>query len=314
MADPAPSSDTASVLAQEFKVPEQCRVEVDVPDVRVRLRPATTPERVSVDVTVEGTRDAGADTVADRMGLGTRQVQDTIRIVAAPPQAQSDWWRWRRRTDAQVYLDVQVPSPIDASVRVPGGTLVASGLEGTFDLSVPGGAVRLERLRGPVALRARRSAVEIEEVDGPRLSLQSAAAPLQLLDIQSDELSIEATAAPVTVQRARGTCEITAHAAPVSLTELSGPCQAVAHRGSLRFEGPLRADTSLTTIADPLTVRLPSSSGAALDATGTAVRLDDAFSFSGDRTAAPLQGLLNGGGPALTLRAVRGRIDCQQAA
>ena len=313
MPDPAPPSNAASVLAQEFKVSKDCSVQVDVPEARTRLRPATTPGRVSVDVTISGTSDASADTVADHMGLATRQVQNTIRIVGASQEQAPAWWRWRRRTDAQVYLDVQVPSPVDASVRVPGGTLVVSGLEGTFDLTVPGGAVRLQQLSRPVALQARRSPVEIEKIEGPRLSLRSAAAPMQLTDIDSSELTIEAAAAPVTIQKARGTCQVEAHAAPVSLTDLSGPCRAVVHRGPLRFVGPVRAKTSLTTIADALSVSLPSSSGAALDATGTSVRLDEAFSFAGDREAPRLQGALNGGGPALTLRAVRGTVECQAA-
>jgi hypothetical protein len=136
---------------------------------------------------------------------------------------------------------------------------------------------------------------------------------MQLTDIDSSELTVEATAAPVTLQEVHGACQVEAHAAPVSLAELSGPCQARVHRAPLRFEGPLRAETSLTTIADALSVSLPPSSGAALNATGASVQLDEAFSFAGDRTPGRLQGNLNGGGPALTLRSVRGDIDFQAA-
>lgn len=247
----------------------------------------------------------------DRMEIGTRQVQNTIRIVTPPKRENPEWWRWLRTTDARVFLDIRVPSPVEASMHVPGGTLVLSGLRGEFDVSVPGGAVQLHDLSGPVALHTRRSRAEVRNVDGPRLSVRASAAPVTLTNIDSEQVEVTTAAAPLTLRNAHGTCAITAHAAPVTLSELSGPCQATAHGGALSFTGPLRAPTDLATVGAALTAHLSPETSATLDATGSSVSLDESLPFAGEREPGRLHGTLNGDGPSLSLRAVRAPVHCR---
>ena len=305
--------DAAPVLDQEFRVDEGCRLDLNVPGARARLRPAPHPDHVSIELTVAGAPEVGDEAVLDQVGLQTRQVKNTIQVTSPVQDDDPGWWRWHRHSAAVLFLDVRVPAPAEVSARIPGGTLVASGLEGTFNLSVPGGAVQLQDLTGAISLRARGSEVTLARLAGPQLSVQASSAPVSLTEIESEDIEVNAMAAPLTLQRVRGACTLEGHAAPMTLSDLSGPCQATVYRGDLSFEGALQANTALTAIGGALEVGLPPSTGASFQATGQRVTVAEALSFKGDRSASRVTGTLNRGGPSLTLRAVRGPIRCSAA-
>lgn len=313
MPELAPPSDAAPVLAQEFKVQDTCHLQVTVPRVRARLRPARTSDRVSVDITVAGADSASDEAVVDRMNLGTRQSKETIQIASSSRSQHPEWWRWMRTANATVFLDVRVPSPVEASLHLPGGTLVVSDLQGTVDASVPGGAVRVQHFTGSLSLTGRRSPIEVSDVDGPSLAIDAAGAPVTISDSQSKAVDVTCVSGPLNIENASGACTVSAHAARVTLEDLSGPCRATAHGGSLTFASSLSAPATLTTVAAPLTARLPASTGAALQASGDLVSIPDRFAFRGDHTDRRVEGTLNGGGPSLSLRAIRGPVHCRVA-
>ncbi|MFO8099329.1 MAG: hypothetical protein R6T83_06860 [Salinibacter sp.] len=313
MPELAPPPDTAPVLAQQFKVQDDCSLQVTVPRSRVRLRPATAPDRVSVDITVAGTDAVSDETIIERLDIGTRQVKETIRIASGAPSQDPDWWRWMRETEAVVFLDVRVPSPVEASLHLPGGTLALSALRGAVDASVTGGAIRIDRFTGPLSLTGRRSPIHVSEAEGPSLTIESAGAPVTITDGQSDRVDVTSVSGPLAIENARGACTVSAHASPVTLTNLTGTCQATAHGGSLTFASSLPAPATLTTVGAPLTAELAASTEATLEATGAPVTIGASLPFDGEQTDSHLHGTLNGGGPALSLQAIRGRVHCDVA-
>lgn len=311
MSDPSLPSDATSVIAQEFKVDEPCALEVDLPGAYVRLRPGSSDTRVEVNISMAGCPPDRAEQILDRLSVGTRQTKDRVRVYSDRPRWDAEWWRWVRQLSATVHLDVHLPTHVDATIRASGGTIDAADLAGHLEVESLGGKLQINGLEGTLDLRTRSSDVSVTQFDGSRIDIHSAAGKLSLKEISSDSLTVRSVSAPVTLTNVTGTTDIDVDGASLTLQELSGPCTARTQGGALTYVGTPSDDTELSALGAPLEAQLPASLSATLDLSGEEIFLDEAFSFEGERTPHHVQGALNGGGPALRLRAVRGAAHCQ---
>jgi hypothetical protein len=313
MTDIIAPEEAVQVMAQEFKVDTRCRLFVTVPGARTRLRPGASNDRIEVTVSVSGCKKGQAQTVLDRLRLTTRQVKDTVRVQTDVRQQELDarWWAWVRRNRATIHLDVRLPTSADADVRVPGGTIDASDIDGSLKLEVSGGSIHADGLQGSLDVRAYSSDVTVEWFDGSTLDLLVSSGSLTARRIDATAVSVRASAAPVTLDRVYGPVEVTANGAGATLREIHGRLTAEVQGGPLTLDGAPADGSKLVAYGSPLQVSLPGSLSADLRMEGAEVTLDDTFSFEGDREPRLVAGHLNDGGPSLSLRAVQGAIHCR---
>ncbi len=311
MPDLSPPREASPVIAQEFKVDEPCTLEVDLPRTYMHLRPGPNNNRVEVNISMMGCSPDRAEKFLNRMSVGTRQMKDRVRVYSDRPRWDAEWWRWLREHSATVYLDVRLPSQVDASVRTSGGTIDVANLAGNFDLEALGGTLQADNLDGTLDVRSRSSEVTVTRFDGARLNIHQAAGALSFEDVASDALTVRSVSAPVRLTEVRGSTDIEVHGAPLRLRNLSGTCRARTQGADLTYVGAPADDVELVAVGASLETQLPSSLSATLHLTGEEVSLDSGFSFEGKRTPQRVSGTLNDGGPTLRLRAVRGTAHCR---
>ena len=311
MPEPAPPRDAVSVIEQEFIVDEPCPVAVDLPRARVHLRPGSNPDRVGVEISVSGCPSEDAQAAVDRLQVGTQQAKDTVRVYGDGQTSEAEWWRWVRTNTITVHVALQLPSRIEADLRIPGGEVTIDDLGGEIDLKVMGGACTVSNLTGQLAIRAESTDVNISEFSGTEVGVRVAAGRLQLEDVEAEALDLRSVAAPVQLRDVRGATTITANSTELHIEDQEGPCTARSQGGPLQFDGRPTADTELTVVGDTLDVRLPPDHAADLAMQGHTLSLDERFAFEGERTEHAIEGALNDGGPSLLARAVGGSGVCR---
>ena len=306
MPSSAPPREAVSVIAQEFIVDDPCALSVNVPGARTRLRPGSEDERVEIEISVTGCPPAKAEEILDRMKVGTHQMKDTVRVYSDSERSDAEWWRWVRTLDVDIHVDLRLPSQVEAEIRAPGGAVDIANLKGHIDINVMGGPCSAENLEGTLDIRAESSDVSVKHFSGTELITRVAVGSLTLTDVEADTTTVRSVAAPLSLDTVSGPVAITSKSAPVEVQNLSGPCTAHVQAGRLTFSGAPRDEVTLRVIGAALDVSLPSSHGADLHMRGPDLSLADGFSFSGERTEKEIEGVLNGGGPPLTLVTIGG--------
>jgi hypothetical protein len=307
----APPQDAVSVIAQEFLVDEPCSVAVDVPGAHVRMRPGPQPDRVEVDISVSGCPPEMAEDILNRMKVGTQQMKDTVRVYGDGDQSDAVWWRWVRRLDVTVHVNLRLPTHVEADLRVPGGEIDIADLKGHVDLKVMGGPCRAHNLEGTLDVRAESSDVSIDGFSGEQIIARVAVGSLTVNDVQAHTMTLRSVAAPVTLTNVEGSTTLTANSTSVEIEALKGPVTARCQGGDCTYTGAPTHDAELTVVGSTLTLRLPSDHPADLTMIGDTLSLDEAFAFEGDRADHEITGHLNDGGHPLTLRAIGGTAHCR---
>ena len=284
--------------------------ELTVPGAHVQLRPHTDEDRIYVRGSVPNVDLETARSLFNRKGISTHQSNGRLHLFGDPLSETVEDWRWRLEHPTTVHLDVRLPPEMAVRAQTPGGAVHASGLTGSLDVTVMGGSAHLEQLGGPIQVRGTGGPLTVQESSGSQLDLQWSAGEVTLKHLEDASTTLQARAALTTVHDTRGPLDLTVHAASLALREVDGPCTARVLGGELTYLGAPTHDTSLTAVGGALRTKLPPAHAAALTLTGAQVRLDDAFSFTGDQTPRRIEGALNGGGPQLRLRAVQGLAAC----
>ena len=310
---PSPPPDTASVLAQSFEVDTPCRIQIDMPGVHTRLRPAKAEERIHVRLDVAEGASAQADQILDRLDISTQQKKGTVRVYSGADRTDAAWWRWLRTRSAALHLDVQLPTPTEANVLVPGGSLDAADLNGTFHFEAMGSPVQVRNLHGQLTVLAESSDVEITDCEGESVSATVAAGQLTVADTQADTITLRSASAPLTARRLSGTLDVQVNGGAATLDTIRGACTARAEGAPLDYTGCPSNDTTLTVVGTTLSTALPPDCGLTLTMEGPDLTLDNALRFEGEHDSEIIKGTLAGGGPSLSLRAPQGRVECRSA-
>lgn len=305
-----PSSPNEVVMDAAFQADSFNRLEINVPDAHVQLRPHDEDNRIYIRGFVPETSPETARTRFDRKEIATFQSDDLLHLFGDRPSTHVEDWRWRHTHRTAIHLDIRLPPNLDVMAQTPGGSVDAAHFTGAFEIRVRGGSATTVHMKGPLQIRGNGGSLTVRDCTESALDLQWTAGPVTLEQIAAPSTTLHATSAPSTLQDLRGPVDLTVHGAPLTLQNLEGPCTAKVHGGTLTYSGAPTEDTTLTTVGSPLRMNLPPSLAASLTLTGNRVALDDAFSFDGERTTHRIEGTLNGGGPRLRLRAVQGAAHC----
>lgn len=304
------SSDAENVLDAEFQVDGVDLLELNVPEAQVQLRPHDA-NRVHVRGFVPTVKSEANQDRPGPPNLSTRHSDDRLHIFRQGLSRDISDWRRRVRNRTTIHLDIRVPPRLDVTARTPGGAIDAVQLGGTLDLTVRGGSVYLEQMSGPLRLRGSGGRLTTQDISGSSLEVKWAAGPVTLEHVRDAQTALEAQAAPTIVQDHHGSVDLCVHGAPLTLHDLEGPCDAEVRGNRLTYRGTPAHDTSLRTVGGSVQAFLPSAHAASLTVTGAHVALDDDFAFEGKTTPHRIEGVLNGGGPDLALRAVQGTASCR---
>lgn len=197
----------------------------------------------------------------------------------------------------KVRLDFRITMPrrFNLDLRT-GGSAKAGDLDGTVTATTLGGSLTLGDVTGPVKASAKGGSLTIGNVGG--------------------DLEAHAGGGSVKAGRVNGKALAVAGGGTVSMQEVGELTEATANGGSVKasISKPLRSPCKITANAGSIDLQLPASSAVTVDASCTAGSISSEFTVAGnggDR-ASRLKGDINGGGPALVLRATAGSIHLRK--
>ena len=248
-------------------------------------------------VRVEFTREFKVDTAQEanelrqkltvEMAQSENNVKVTVRFA--------DDRQGRDRNKVRLDFRITMPRKFNLDLRTAGSAKVGD-LDGTVKASTLGGSLKLGNVSGTVAAMSKGGSLSIGDVGA--------------------ELEARSYGGSVTVGRVNGLVTATAEGGSVSIEEATDSIVARAAGGSVKAylsKQPGR-DSKITAEAGSIDLRLAKSVAVTVDAACTAGRLSSDFSLHGHQTDDPgrLKGAINGGGPAIVLRASAGNINLRK--
>jgi DUF4097 and DUF4098 domain-containing protein YvlB len=268
----------------------------------------------TVEVVVErlGSDASALEVTFDQRG-------DEIRVVGDLPRGQR-----RRRMDLDVTFRVLLPRGFAAQVSTAGGSIEVDDLAGDVDLDTAGGHIHLADMGGEVRARTAGGSISLDTAAGDAILTTAGGS----IDVQRADGRVEASTAggSITIDEAGG--EVKARTAGGSIRIGSSGGNVVAHTagGSINVEdvlgsvdastngGSINAslrsqpagDSELRTSGGSITVRVAAGVALDIDAYSSNSTVQSDFDFPAgawDDEQASLRAALNGGGPALTIRA-----------
>lgn len=201
----------------------------------------------------------------------------------------------RDRNKVRLDFRITMPRKFNLDLRTVGSGKVGD-LDGTVKASILGGSLALGNVTGPVTATTKGGSLALGDVGG--------------------DLEARASGGSVKAGRVKGKALAVAEGGTVTLQEAGELTEATAHGGSVKasISNPPRTACKITANAGSIDLQLPASAAVTVDASCTAgvisSELPVAGNGGGERTR--LKGDINGGGPALVLRATAGSIHLRK--
>jgi hypothetical protein len=201
----------------------------------------------------------------------------------------------RLRNKLRLDFRITMPRKFNLDLRTVGSGKVGD-LDGRVNASILAGSLAVGDVTGPVKATTKGGSLIIGDVGG--------------------DLEARASGGSVKAGRVNGKALVVAEGGTVTLEEAAELTEATANGGSVKasFSKPPRAACKITANAGSIDLQLPASAAVTVDASCTAGGVSSEFAVAGsrgDRTIR-LKGDINGGGPALVLRATAGSIHLRK--
>ena len=232
-----------------------------------------------------------ADELRQKLTVETSQTDNTVKVVVRFADDRHQTNRNKVRLDFRV----AIPRKFNLDLRT-GGSAKVGDLDGTAKASTLGGSLNLGSVSGLAIATSKGGSLSIGDVGA--------------------DLEARSYGGSTTIGRVNGRVTAIAEGGSVSIEEATDWIRARAAGGSVTayISKQPRADSKITAEAGNIDLRLAASVAVTVDAACTAGRLSSEFSLQGhqDDESGRLKGAINGGGPALLLRASAGNINLRK--
>jgi hypothetical protein len=232
-----------------------------------------------------------ADELRQKLTVEINQTDNTVKVVVRFADDRNQTNRNKVRLDFQVAM----PRKFNLDLRT-GGSAKVGDLDGTVKASTLGGSLNLGSVSGLVIATSKGGSLSIGDVGA--------------------DLEARSYGGSATIGRVNGRITAIAEGGSVSIEEGTDWIRARAAGGSVKayISKQPRADSKMTAEGGSIDLRLAAAVAITVDAACTAGRLNSDFSLHGHQTDDPgrLKGAINGGGPALLLRASAGNINLRK--
>lgn len=262
-------------------------LEIRMADADVAVSPASGAE-ARVVLRVDG-HEVSAGEALQIMGFEVQSEGDRLSIRT---QDDGDWsWRHDHDHDLDVSLEVTVPEGWNLAVRTGDGDVAVGAFMG--DVSVQTGD-------GDVALR---------RAGGRSLRVQTGDGDIALARVASPEVQIHTGDGDVAAESVEADrIQIRTGDGDILLAGLSGALEATTGDGDVQVHLDRFAGLSVRTGDGDVTVYAPRGMAADVELSGGEFTIGEAFALPATLSERHLEGVLNGGGPRLSVRVGDGMI------
>ncbi len=229
---------------------------------------------------------------ASALPIDSRQDGNVVELTALlDPQS---WWGWGHFSNRRLSIEVRMPKNADLQLETSNGAVDVSSLNGNISIHTSNGRIRAEQLSGMIDVGSSNAEITLDSLTGT-------------VKVRTSNGAISAT-------HLDGKCELstsnswiqaTGRFESLDITSNNGGVVARAESGSR-----MSAGWNIRTTNAGVDLSLPTDLKANLDA-GTSnggVALDLPVTMQGYQSGTQLRGVLNGGGPELSVHTSNGRI------
>lgn len=233
---------------------------------------------------------------------------DTVSIRV---RRQKDWGNrnWSGNVNMDARYTIRVPKNFNADLKTSGGAITANGVAGEMKADTSGGKMKFGQLKGTLEARTSGGSISVDSCQGPIVVATSGGA----IDTTNGSGSLDArtSGGSILVRNFSGDTEVKTSGGKLTLENIAGRVTGKTSAGSIScaLVDPVPGDVTLQTSAGSIDLSVPAKAGLSVDAKAGmgSIRTEIpmlAMRSSGDR----LEGTLNGGGKAVSLKASVGSI------
>lgn len=292
LAAPA-SAKVERVVEKTFDAKEGVHLFVSTEGGDIRVVPADgLTVKVIAKEHVRASSDGEADEILSKLDL--RIEQDGNDVKASASYEKHSGFHFGAWPPVEVDFIVSVPRATSVQLKTSGGDILVGDLRGRVEGHTSGGDVEIGRIDGDVDVSTSGGGVKLEESRGSaRLATSGGNVKAGTLVGAAD---LRTSGGEIEVESAQNALEAFTSGGDVKV----------------RFDGPLKAASSLSTSGGEVKVSVDkaaafnldaSTSGGDVDAAGLTITIEH-----GGKGSGRLAGTVNGGGPELKLRSSGGDI------
>ncbi len=214
---------------------------------------------------------------------------------------------WGRNNGLKV--TVALPQQFDLDISTSGGSLAVTDLDGEIVARTSGGSISLGRVEGTVDAKSSGGSINLES-SSVSANLSTSGGGITAGDV-AGTVKARTSGGSIQIDRADGDIDVSTSGGSIRLGEIAGSIDAKTSGGSITatFTKQPSNDSELSTSGGSVRVSVASGIGFDLDArSSSGVTTDVPIQVRGKIERSQVQGTVNGGGPALVLRASGGRI------
>lgn len=250
----------------------------------------------------------------EAMSFAVRRDGNTVIVEMKGPDSKSAWGPWLRSGAPELHLEIEAP-PIPIEILEREGQVSIINWRQAVAINLVSGAIKTQGTDGLLRLQLQQGQIGVERHRG-RVEIDSYSAKLGVQELEGD-LDLTNFAGESTLGKIKGNVELKSHSGPMNVMKSSGAIEFQAGRGAVNlngFEGPVRgkadqaavsvivegeAEVNIESVQGPVTVKLPSDSGAAvrMQTDEGSISVPDAVRAPGTGQARVVNGRLAGSGP-----------------
>ncbi len=283
------------------------------------LNPGATVSlsNVSGDITITSWAGTQVEMVAVKTGAANRIREVDISVEAKPSHLNIETeYPKRRNNNVSVSFDLKVPRDVnlDGIISVS-GSIKTTDIDGRVVARSVSGNVEAQRVGKDANLDSVSGNVNASDVAG-RASANSVSGNVQANKIKGD-LEAKSVSGDIQINGCKGYIKAESVSGDVSIdTSSPSSLKASAVSGGIRFDGKLSANGryELESHSGPVTVKLPSESGFALEASTFSGSLKSDFDvrirgLDGNKS---IKGVVGSGGPTVKLNSFSGTVSIRR--
>jgi hypothetical protein len=235
----------------------------------------------------------GTDEFLSELSIDVRQDATGVQVVE---RSSHRWQHWFWFDSPEVSFTIEVPRDYPVMVRTSGGSLRLHGLHASAEGMTAGGSIAVQDIRGTVNVHTLGGSIDAEHIEGPaRLSTAGG---------------------PIHVDDARGDVEARTMGGSIVLVRVDGGVKAETMGGSVSADELGDHDVSLRTAGGSITLRVPATIHASLDASTMGGSVSSGIPLTSTESAdrSHLLGTINGADHAIRLHTSGGSIRVEPQA
>ena len=299
-------ADESDTIERSFTVQPggQLNLESDRGSIRIE-----THNKNSVDVVVTKRVDAFSDTrareIIEGFEISFNQSGDNIEIQGKARTLSSDAFNRLR-----LQYVVTVPLRYDLELRTAGGSINVADIEGEVDAKTAGGSLTFGNVVGTVEGKTAGGSISLNVADG-NVDVRTSGGSISIGGAQGDVVA-RTSGGSISIGEVYGMLDARTAGGSINIKGVTGTVDARTSGGSVQatiLQQP-DEDCTLKTSGGSISVTLPENIALDIDARshGGKIKTDLPITVRGEISKSRIEGVLNGGGPTLTMETSAGNI------